>query len=505
VDPRVLLVVVIVLLVVLVAMAGGLLQVGERADTDTKGYDVCVDTPFVKIELRGFGQFGDPASDSVKRGEVYSGTRLWYAWFKDGESRPVTVEARLKDCEQISGPGILAIDHVYYVFSIDNGDGRGFTGFVNDRLPASVHARELNIPSGAIDIALGSFSLIVGGFQYKPCDIAGRLSCEPSSSQGWVTIRDGAVLKVDVHVERRGFPAYGPVLVATDQINLRSAIPEVTWSSRAYEIGDTAVANWEIPVVNDEAGNAAYFLTILDMNTNTPIAGWNRRPLTSETGQARIPVTSAMFSNDAATCQNQLRAVIHSQLIQADLESTAIQAPFDAAIGVGDPPEVTRLTFDRAEYFEGDPVTISYAGTGTITKWHVTAHIAGLVVYDKDTSATEVSFTAPASGFLEVQVTAYNGCQPSEVRKETATVGEVLPDYCQAFPEHPACKDVTNDAALASLILGIVLAVGGFLIFLYLGPRHIVFVIVGLLVTFAGVLLIAFAIVEIVTRSVPFI
>jgi len=463
-----------------------------------------LDTPAFKIELRGYGQFRDLDTDSVKRGEIYSSTRLWYAWFKDGESRPVTVEARLKDCPQISGPGILAIDQVYYVFSIDNGDGRGRTGFVNDRVPASVHRRDLNIPNGALDVALGSFSLIIDGFQYKPCDLGSRLSCEPFSSQGWVTIRDGAVLRVDVYVERRGFPAYGPVLVARDEINLRSAIPEVSWSSRAYSIGDTAIANWEIPIVNDEAGNPAYFLSVLDMNTNSPIAGWNRKPLTSETGQARIPVTSAMFSNDAATCQNQLRAVIYTQIVQADLESTAVQAPFDASLGIGEPPKVTSVTFDRAEYFEGDTIVISYAGTGTITKWHVTAHIGGLVLYDKDTNDTQISIVGSTTGFLEVEVTAVNECQPSEVRKETVTVGEVLPDYCQAFPEHPACKVGANDAAIMFLILGIVLVVAGVLIMVGLGPRHVLFVILGLALALVGFVVFVFALLAILEGVIPF-
>jgi hypothetical protein len=490
-------------------MAGGLLQVGERADTDTVGYEGCGAGGEDAI---GGGQFPDLPSDGRRRGELLSDARLWYSWFLDGESRPVTVAGKLSRCGEL---GIGPPEGVFYRFSYSE-DGITWQGFSGqDRIPSGV----VRLEGGGGGFAptewnAPSYVFTLDGYEFTPCTWGSDTDGSPhyvsrsvfSCTEGTrKTIRDGAALRVEMYTfQRTQFEGEGFWrLFAKDEINLRSAIPEVTWSSRAYKIGDTAVANWEIPVVNDEAGNAAYFLTVLDLNTNTPIAGWNRRPLTSETGQARIPVTSAMFSNDASSCQNRLRAVIYTQIIQADLEDTAVQASPDALLGVGAAPTVSGVTFDKEEYFQGDTVRISFAGEGTLTKWHVSAHIGGLSVFDKDVNVTEVSFSAPTTGILEVEVTAYNVCNPSEVYKVTAKVGNVLPDYCTAFPTHPACTGGGGNAALASLILGIVLAVGGFLVFLYLGPRHIVFVIVGLLLTFGGVVLIAFAIVEIVTRWVP--
>jgi hypothetical protein len=441
--------------------------------------------------VRGFGRFNDPETDSRKEGELYTRTVIWYSWFQNGESYPVTVQGRVDRCGFL--PAVWPAQ-IRWVFTINTGGG--FEPFINDRVPTGevVTHQSAGGFTAAVDFT-------IDGYTYCAVSLGPQGGTCPSDKER--TIRDGSALRVDM-IGTFPLSTLGDRLFARDEVNLRSALPEVRFGQGSYKIGDTALVHWEIPVVDDLNGQRAYFLTILDMNTGSSVGGWNRKPLESTTGTAQIPVTASMFTI-SSTCQNRLRAIIYSQLIRADLDETAIQAPIDAVLGVGPAPTVSSVGFDKPEYFEGDTVTISYAGTGTITKWHVTAHIGGLEVYDKDTTESEVTFSAPVTGILEVFVTAYNECQPSTVFKATADVGNVLPDFCEAFPDHPACKDGGGDAAFASLILGIVLAVGGFLVFLFLGTRHIVFVIVGLLITFAGVVLIAFAIVEIVTGLVPFL
>ena len=68
---------------------------GGIADTDTIGYDVC---GIGGLDAQGWGQWNDPAGDARLRKEVFTTGRLWYGWWEDATSRPVTVGARLIQC-----------------------------------------------------------------------------------------------------------------------------------------------------------------------------------------------------------------------------------------------------------------------------------------------------------------------------------------------------------------------------------------------------------------------
>ncbi len=440
----------------------GRLEAGlSPVDTDGVGFDLCKDTDAATKNLRGFGHFDDRPGDRRLRGEVFSTTRLWHAWFKDGESRPVTVEARTENCPAI---GIdFYPDRVHYVFAYSE-DGRSWQRFYQDRLPRGEYVGTL--PGTGIG-PTGSFELIVDGFEFCLALIPFGGGCPT----GFVkTIIDGAALRVQVLVSRVAFPSWpdkpetNGYLIVEDQIELRSAVPELEWSKGGYKVGETAILDWRIPVDVDDQGNPTYFLSVRDMNTGLPIVGYDRKALSGTTGAEKILITEGMFSNVLATCQNRLRAEILSQIIVADQDDATVKSP-DVTIG-GEAPVITAITFDKPEYFEGDRVTITWTARGTVTKFHVTAHIGGLLVYDQDVKAdvTTVSFNAPRTGVLEVEVTGYNLCAPSDVREEQATVGNFYPGLCNAYPDLPQCTSQN----IIAIIVAVLAAIAVLLTFIFL-------------------------------------
>ncbi len=443
--------------------AAGRLQIGAVVDVDTIGLEQnCgIVGGAVEASVRGFGRFPDPSGDTRLRGELFSTSRLWYSWFKDGESRPVALESRIEDC----GLAVFQndADSAFYAFDYSE-DGRTWITFHQDRIPTG---RVVTITGSVGEGFLGAFELIIDGFTF--CKVDTTNGCPANQIQD---IKDGSALRVSSMLQRSRFPAWGPVVIVQDQIELRSAVPEIIWDRAGYTTGETATVNFEIPttIYTTCSGSPptctsspAYFLEILDMNTNAPLLGFDRLQLTKTSGRFSILLTDALISKDLATCQNRLRASIWTTIIRADLEDTAIRAP-DVSITGGPAPRITGITFDKREYQEGDTVKISWTSEGTVTKYHVTAHIGGLVVLEKDLDPThrDESFIAPRTGVLEVQVTGYNLCTTSDVKKEQATVGNVFPGLCEIYPDLAVCTGRQN---LASLIIAALAVIGILAIF----------------------------------------
>src|SRR3990170_634662 len=121
-------------------------------------------------DFYGSGQFPDPAADGRKHGEAFTMTRLWYAWFEDGKSMPLAVEARLSACNRDFGfPS--PPDNVYYrfLYSEDGSSWRGFSQGTQESLAAGVYHDTVNLGLFDKDVALGAFSLQIDGFQWQPC------------------------------------------------------------------------------------------------------------------------------------------------------------------------------------------------------------------------------------------------------------------------------------------------------------------------------------------------
>ena len=179
-------------------LQGRLDQGVSPADLDAKGFDLCTDQNAAQKNLKGFGHFDDRPGDQRLRGEVFSTTRLWHAWFKDGESRPVTVEARTENCPAIGVD--FYPDRVHYVFAYSE-DGRTWNRFYQDRLPKG--SITLMLPGTGIG-PTGSLELIVDGFEFCLAPIPSN----GGGPSGFVkTIRDGAALRVQVLVSRVSFPS----------------------------------------------------------------------------------------------------------------------------------------------------------------------------------------------------------------------------------------------------------------------------------------------------------
>jgi hypothetical protein len=443
----------------------------QVADVDTYGYDKC---GIGGLDARGYGAWTDPAGDTRKRGEVYTTSRLWYAWWEDGTSRPVTTAAYLIAC----GPlGLSAPQWVLYRFSYRESPSAAWTGFVQDTIPTGVNRAFVTFQGTGVGLQivhLPPFELILDGFTFKPCtypttwDDTSQMGCTPGTTTQ--SIKDGAALKVEVIVERKGFlnGNYAPTTIATDEIELRSPIPgRFEWASGGYEVGQTAVLEYEVPTTEYEVCatpatctySPAYFITITDMNTNLPIAGWDRTAVSVRQGSVRVTVAEEFFSNDLAVCQNRLRAQLYTEIIQVNQDDTAVKAN-STVLTVGEAPSVSEVTFDKEEYQEGDTVTISWTTEGNVSRVHVTAQTAGLVALDEDfTDADgETNFRAAATGILEVEVTPYNLCQPGDVKEVQATVGNVLPELCELFPEAKDCgEDFGNILIIALGIIGLLI------------------------------------------------
>lgn len=460
------------------------LQVSDPPDITqedaVRPYDYCSRTFNAHL---GKGQFPDPASDSREDGEVFTMTRLWYSWFEDGRSYPLAVEGRLRACDQIGGFGSPP-DNIYYRFLYSE-NGNTWTGFsqgTQESLAAGVYHDTLTLGAFEKDVPLGAFSLQLDGFEFEPCafddskvkDI-GRgpegygVQCAKTGESK--QIKDGAVLQVQVLVARYGafigFGNFEPMIVFQDEVELRSALPEVGWSQPGYETGQSALVEWTVPTTAyetcDANGNCqtrpAYFLEVRDMNTNGALPAFDRIPITARSGNAAISVSATFFSNDLATCQNRLRALLYSELIIVDQAGASVrQAETTLNITA---PVVTGITADKDEYSEGDLVSLSWTATGNVTKYHITAHIGGLLLLDRDTVATNASAVASATGILEVEVTAINRCQPSDVRKEQWTVGAVFTGLCQQFPDAEGCRD---EGDLIALVVAALLIIGLFLL-----------------------------------------
>jgi hypothetical protein len=443
-------------------------------------------------DFYGVGQFNDPVAGDVRKvREAYTQTRIWTSWFQDGRSFPVTVEARIKACNTTLGMPSPP-DRVYYRFlymdSPTRTGWRGFSQGAQDSLGAGVYAGSLSLGAGDQNAPLGAFNFQIEGFEWKPCvfdDSAvkdngrGPEGYDPTCTQTGATeeIVDGASLLVQVLVARVAAPGglnnYQPMLIFQDEVELRSALPSVSWTEGGYATGETAVVEYEVPTTTyetcDTTGNCvsrpAYFLEVRDTNTNAPLAGFNRTPITGErSGNRQIPILPAYFSNDLATCQNRLRAILYSELIVVDQADASVQQA-ESAISIP-APVVTGITADKDEYFEGDQMVLTWTATGNVTRYHITVHIGGLLLIDQDTTTPNATVITPRTGIAEVEVTAYNRCQPSDVHREQWTVGAVFTGLCEQFPTASGCDEPGLDLLALLRIIGLAIALVLLLVFL---------------------------------------
>ena len=425
-----------------------------EADTDAYGYSEDL--------FRGYGSFPDLDGDARTRGEFFYTTKGLTSWLSDGKSQTIIVQGRVKalsppfvylDCDSFE-------DH-RYTFELN--EGQGFEPledpFIED-------------PTLHMEAGVFQFKQKVTRPDWLEDDIWYELDAVAFEIDG--IVRDGAVLRMTYTAKVCG----SWETLGSDEMVLRQGIPFVEWGAGQYAVDEMAILVTEIPFVNFDEGNfTEYYLSVYNENTGDECRDKNdllldRVPITKIRKTWEIPVTMDMFIVTPA-CQNRLRAIVRNEILNADQDDTSV---IDIA-GYG--PTVTKVESDKAEYQEGDTVTITWEAEPNditelpIMKYHITAHIAGLVLMDQDTTETSAFFRAPTTGFLEVEVTAYDsGCRPSEIIEIVLEVGNVLPPkHCELYPDDPLCKDEDKPFPWILIVLTIGILILGFIVgyVLYLG------------------------------------
>ena len=469
-----------VLAAALVATLGLRLETGGRgvADVNAKTYDLCLGG-----DKRGAG----PANIGVSLGpfpenQIWSTQDVYFSWFKDGKSRPASVEGGIRSCEDVSLPHVFVSD-VFYRFSYSE-NGLNWNGATNDDFPAGQRHVTVDLEqplTGSIRAFFGAVELTIDGFTLDLCGTRTRgspdnvpltvaaMTCD--ATEIGHQIKDGAALLVEVFAYDRTRDS-GPIFFGSDQVNLRDASAAIDFSQEGYVVGETATVRWTSPTATyvectgsgDSATcveRPAYFYSVYDMNTNTPISGMERVPVGTRTGSKSFEITSDLFSRNLNTCQNRVRAVLYTELVQvAEADSSVADLSYSAT-----QPTVTDLTLSKVDIREGDTVTVTWNVVGNATRIHLTVWLQGINLVDKDLpgSARSYSFQADRSGFGKVMVTVLDRCQPSPTKTQAFAVENVTPGLCDLFP------DVAECAARnwTSLLIAVASVIGVFLAFVF--------------------------------------
>lgn len=438
-----------------------------RADTDTK--NTLTETGKCWNDwFRVMGAFPDLDRDARKQGELFTRTVAYYSFDPLGESLPITVQGVIQSCTSKSledffiglwGFGDIQITYAY-VFFIDNGDGFKPLYASND-IPEGKAAFTFPLRglTAVTRYPFDAFEFQIDGYEFCNVPIVEGKQCPADERE---LIVHGAVLKVAVVL---GTTKHTDSHFALDELNLFSARGTCTWERDAYQVGETAVLNCDVPVVFDERGVPMFYLTVVDENTNRAVGGWDDKPLREKGVRISIPVTADLFQGNG-TCVNRLFARLSTQLVTVAGKRTSIQ-PDAVALRAsgGTPPTVETITFNADEYFEGDTVKVSWTTSGKVTKVFVAARIGPFerTFWFNGSDPGAVSFVAPITGMLQVEVVAYADCLPSAVKTEYIGVGNRQPAYCTSHPDDPACRVADNAGAIAILVA----LVFGALAFLY--------------------------------------
>ncbi len=380
------------------------------------------------------GESTGPLQGWTSTGEVFDSSKYYISWNSvGGVSETIEVAATIFACHQsdalpVFTPGTITAQR--YVFEINNGGG--WEPFWNNGPGAPAQGFLQTTPNFPVQYLAGAtldrFDAItfkIGGNQYQ------------TSADGPMKyIYDGAALRVSVEIQDRGHTGDDNwYMLAQDITILRSGLVNGYWGKTLYHVNETATFTWQVPTVLI-ADQTAYYLTITNDNTGTALAGYSYMPITSTFGQATVPITPSMFVEGGV---NQLRAIISTPILNA--KSVPVSMRFSSSDG----PVITAVTFNKAYYNQGDSVVVTWNATPDpatgkpILYYRVEADIEGFqalspqIVY-----GTRVSFTAAATGPLDVFITAYDAYGPGAVYDARSTVGNPV-DICKVYPTAPVC------------------------------------------------------------------
>lgn len=474
----------------------------------------CVYRDAFKDGILGGGHFPDPdlAADVHKRGELWDSSSHFYSWSDIGTGETMVVGGKTAIC----GGKLFVTSYRYarYVFTINT--GFGFEPFIQDDVPGGIIQFDTG---GATTYTLNARTIKIDGTSYQ------------AEGGTELPIRDGSILRAALEIAQcindcgiADMPGWFEV--ARDETRLKSAVPSLQWGNTRYLVNETAELRWRIPVVTID-GAAAYALTIIDMNSNQPLSGYNFKPLAPLScdpdqpcrGVERIPVATDMWQRGGI---NRLRAEIWSQIFLAGMQDVATQIDKvvlpDGTVIPGDEaaPIIRDVRFSKPEYREGDTVTINITAVpnplteSPIKQYYVSAHIGGLVLFDGFSARSTVSFLATATGVLEAEVTAHSedGLN-SAVWRAAVTVGNVIV-VCEVYPELPECGGgggggafgIGVALALVLLVVGMALLLVGASVPLPVIPR-IAAIAVGAVLALMGLVVLFVVLISFLEEAFP--
>jgi len=106
---------------------------------------------------------------------------------------------------------------------------------------------------------------------------------------------------------------------------------------------------------------------------------------------------------------------------------------------------INSITSDRPEYLEGETITVTIDatnGTYPISHYFLLCEIEGTIVVNTETTSSTYSFQSSLAGIVECEATAYDlyGNPSSKRTLKVTSENRLLSDFCDSFPNDPACK-----------------------------------------------------------------
>ena len=490
--------------VVMVGLIGGVAWAAmDRLEAGEDVLPIQPDTDAYTLEWCGGGQpdfyarghFGsEPQTRGPHNGEIFERSTVWYSWTAQGESFPVISSLEVGNC------GVLMPtypSHMFYTWSYTE-DKVNWVGFGSEKYPEGFMKVPNSGWTGWTVAEIGSQVWTVNGYTFDACtnvyhDIKSHfMSCGATEKR---PIKDGAIVRVEIWGGNGQLVGgYEDRLLGADELQLRSAIPYIHAVKPRYKVGETAEWDYRVPATTDDAGQPAYFVQILDCNTNAPLTGWDRVPVEGTSGRVRVVVKEAMISIELDRCQNRLRGILWSELIVAAISDASLWSDTVVEAGMGSAPVVKSIKFDKDFYFEGDVITLTWDAEGNLTKFHVTVDINGMIVLDDDVGGTvrQATVSAARAGTAQAQITPYNKCFTGDVKRAYAVISGAPPEICAAYPDLPMCgnEDGIDWIALIIAVIALLLLVLGFFVLVWLFSHYEIDLATGLLVSAVIVLVV---------------
>ena len=375
---------------------------------------------------RGLGQFDDLKGDEHEWGEVFDSTVYYTSHDVKGTSEKIIVGGGyINDGSWISC-GVEKQRHRFYIWDgagdIEKDGEDGWIKLSDDQIEdgewtASIEESDptdANFPQG--------FNLRLDGL-YK----------------------DGATIRDEFQIKCY----FGDwITMMVDEARLIRGDGELTWGKDRYTVGvhDSAKLKWFVPGIRSEvADRPIYKIFVTNENTGHLIYD---EYVDDRSGSINIKITDDMAEEGG---ENRLIARLWNDIFQRDITHAPVRilggfyAAGDDPMEDEDFPQMNSITTDRGEYLEGEIAVITIdatMGRYPIDYYFLLCEIEGTEVVNIETESETYNVQVSVAGILECEATAYDIYgNPSVKSTVKATVtNALLGDFCDRYPDDPACK-----------------------------------------------------------------